>query len=353
MNNGSAPYPNTTTIHSKRSLAIKRSREERLSRVLEAEAKKDPARFAALACRPDDANVNYFEGVLRGVTDGGLELATAHELCVRCHALPGRPVGRWLVRVIENLAELPLPDELLQMLSFYATEDPDPDQELWRTPAGGGQVYFGGSIDMAALNLTRGAAALAVGSVINSDRARIDVMLPTLEQLVRDSSITVRAAVARALLGVMRHDRPTAIRLFNALCETEDSLLRTEGVALFLKANVATDYPALEAIITRMITAADEDTNKAGAWLACIAALFNSEAQTLAKTCLSASEAHRKGAAQVYAANLGQARFREYCEAQLLTLFNDPSPEVRREAARCFSRLKKRFPIMPRSLILS
>ena len=102
---------------------------------------------------------------------------------------------------------------------------------------------------MAALNSTRGAAALAVGSVINSDGARLNALLPTLEQLVRDSSITVRAAVARTLLGVMRHDRPTAIRLFNALCETEDSLLRTEGVALFLKANVATHYPILEPII--------------------------------------------------------------------------------------------------------
>src|SRR5262249_15979020 len=51
-----------------------------------------------------------------------------------------------------------------------------------------------------------------------------------------------------------------------------------------------------------------------------------------------------KGAAQVYAANLGQARFREYCEAQLLTLFNDPSPEVRREAARCFSAVKETLP---------
>lgn len=316
-----------------------------LSRVLEAEAKKDPARFAALACRfPDDANVNYFEGVLRGVTDGGLELAAAHDLCIRCHALPDRPVGRWLVRLIESLAALPLSEELLQMLSFYATEDPDPDRELWRTPAGSGQVYFGGSIDMAALNSNRGAAALAVGAVINSDGARLDALLPTLERLVRDSSITVRAAVSRALIGVMRHDRSTAIRLFNALCETEDSLLRTEGVAQFLKANVATDYLTLEPIITRMINAADEDTNKAGARLACIAALFNPEAQALAQTCLSASEAHRKGAAQVYAANLGQARFRTYCEAQLLTLLNDPSPVVRREAARCFIAVKETLP---------
>jgi len=41
---------------------------------------------------------------------------------------------------------------------------------------------------------------------------------------------------------------------------------------------------------------------------------------------------------------LGQARFRTYCDAQLLTLFNDPSPAVRREAARCFIAVKETLP---------
>ncbi len=169
-----------------------------LSRVLEAQAKENPRRFAALACRfPDDTNLNYFEGVLRGVAEGGLDIPLATQLLARCHALPTRPAGRWLVWLIARLAELPLPDAVLEIVAFYATKDPDPNQELWRTEASAGQAFFGGSIDMAAINSTRGAAADAVGRLIAFDPSRLQTLLPTVEHLVADNSIAVRAATAR------------------------------------------------------------------------------------------------------------------------------------------------------------
>lgn len=309
-----------------------------LSRVLEAQAKQDPRRFAALACRfPDRANLNYFEAVLRGVAEGGVDVPSATQLLVRCHALPTRPAGRWLVRLIASLAELPLSDEILKMVAFYATDDPDPNQELWRTEASGGQAYFGGSIDMAAINCTRGAAADAVGRLIALDPTRLQTLLPTVEHLVADDSIAVRAATARVLLAIVRPDRNLAVQLFLTLCETEDILLSTEGVFLFMKANLTTHYPDLAPVLMRMIAAGDETTNINGARLACIAALFSEEAQAAVEACLKGNEAHRKGAAQVFAANLGQARFRRFCEQQLLLLFNDPAATVRSEAARCFA----------------
>ena len=92
-----------------------------------------------------------------------------------------------------------------------------------------------------------------------------------------------------------------------------------------------------------MIAATDEATNIAGARLACIAALFSEEAQAIAEACLKGKEAHRKGAAQVFAANLGQARFRRFCERQLLLLFNDPAATVRDEAARCFAAVTEKL----------
>lgn len=48
----------------------------------------------------------------------------------------------------------------------------------------------------------------------------------------------------------------------------------------------------------------------------------------------------RAGAAQVFAANVGQARFRSACEARLLELFDDPSKKVRALAAECFDHLE-------------
>lgn len=309
-----------------------------LSRVLEAQAKQDPRRFATLACRfPDETNLNYFEAVLRGVADGGLDLSLATQLLVHCHALPTQPAGRSIAWLIARLAELPFPDAILKIAAFYATDDPDPNQELWSTEASSGQAFFGGSIDMAAINSTRGAAADAVGRLIAFDPSRLQTLLPTVEHLVADDSIAVRAATARVLLAVVRPDRDLAVQLFLTLCQTEDILLSTEGVFLFMKANLTTHFQELTPVLTRMIAATDEATNTAGARLACMAALFNKEAQAAAEACLKGNEAHRKGAAQVFAANLGQARFRRFCEQHLVRLFNDPASTVRSDTAICFA----------------
>ena len=56
---------------------------------------------------------------------------------------------------------------------------------------------------------------------------------------------------------------------------------------------------------------------EAGARRACLAALDSSDAQPLADSCLVGEEALRFGAAQVLAANLGDARFRSYCESKI------------------------------------
>jgi hypothetical protein len=69
-------------------------------------------------------------------------------------------------------------------------------------------------------------------------------------------------------------------------------------------------------------------------------ALLKEEARAAAEMCLGGTESHRMGAAQVFATNLGQARFRQFCEDKLVTLFSDASEKVRSEASRCFSRFE-------------
>jgi hypothetical protein len=69
-------------------------------------------------------------------------------------------------------------------------------------------------------------------------------------------------------------------------------------------------------------------------------ALMKEDARPTAEACLAGNEVHRRGAAQVFAANLRQARFRRFCEDKLEVLFNDPSEKVRDEAAGCFRGFK-------------
>jgi hypothetical protein len=311
-----------------------------LAGVMEGLAKQNPARFAELACRfPDGVNIRYFEAVLRGVEQAGLDPQLILRLCRRCHELSSRPLGRWIPLVIAKSAGAVLPDEALEIVAWYATEDPDPEEELWRKPAYSGQVYFGGSIDTATLNCARGVAAGAIGSLIFPDSSRLEKLLPTVERMLDDPSIAVRAGVTRALVSVLKHDRDLAVKLFLRLCNTEDALLRTHGVESFMGYGLRTHYEELAPLLNRMLNADHEEANIAGARVACVAALFTEQARATAEACLRGSEAHRRGAAQVFAANLGQERFRRFCEENLMLLFNDTSEKVRSEAARCFVRL--------------
>jgi hypothetical protein len=311
-----------------------------LAGVMEGLARQNPVRFAELACRfPDGVNVTYFEAVLRGVADAELDPQLALRLCKRCHDLPSRPLGRWIPPVIASLAESVLLDEALDIVAWYATEDPDPEEELWRKPAHGGQPYFGGSIESAAINSARGVAAGAVGRLIFPDRTRLTKLLPTVECMVEDTSIAVRASAARALIAVLKHDRDLAVRLFLRLCGSEDALLRTDGVELFMNYGVRTHYEALRPLLDRMLAAEHKEVNLAGARLACIAALFVEQARATAESCVRGNEVQRQGAAQILAASLAHARFRRFCEDNLATLFNDASEDVRSEAGRCFGRL--------------
>jgi hypothetical protein len=90
-----------------------------LAELVEGQVKREPARFAKLACGfPDNAHPAYFDAVLRGITGGGLDdMQLVLDVCRRCHQLPSRPCGRWICRPMAKLAEHPLPGEALDIIT--------------------------------------------------------------------------------------------------------------------------------------------------------------------------------------------------------------------------------------------
>jgi hypothetical protein len=241
-----------------------------LARLLEGQVQRESARFAKLACRfPDDTHPAYFDAVLRGIAEGGLDdLPLVLAVCQRCHQLPGRPCGRWICRPIAKLAEHPLTEEALDIVAWYATEDPDPEQELWRARATGRDILT------AAINSVRGSAAEAMAKLIFADRTRMTYLLPSIEQMVRDPSIAVRSCVAAVLTAVLKHNRELAIRLFKRLCSTEDVLLKTHYVERFLFYALQTHFERLRPIVERMINSLEPEVATVGARQACLASLF-------------------------------------------------------------------------------
>ena len=311
-----------------------------LSQLLETLTREDPPRFANLAHRiPDDCNPTYFEAILRGLTGANIDKETVVQACLRCHKVPGRPLGRWVTRPLIHFSGSRLPDEALEMVAWYATEHPDPNPETVLPDTtylqGGEEIQRYDPISVG-INSVRGSAAGTIARLLAQDERYLPFFQPHLESMVSDPSEATRACIAEALLGVLRHNRDLAVELFVELCNTDERLLATDFFEDFLKYAVPTHFTRLEPILTQMMGAQDETVATAGALWVCYASLTVEEALPFANLCPSGSKPQRLGAAEVYAANLKLSAHRSVSEEILGSLFSDPEEEVRHAAARCF-----------------
>ena len=311
-----------------------------LSQLLQNQTREDPNRFANLVHRiPDNSNPSYFEAILLGLAGPDMDMETVVQACLRCHKIPGRPLGRWVTRPLVHFFDCQLPDEVLEMVAWYATEHPDPNPETVssdRTYYQGGQELQEYDPIMVGINSVRGSAAGSIARLLAQDEHYLSFFKPPLRLLVNDPSDAVRACVAEVLLSVLRHDRDLAVKLFVVLCDADERLLATHHFVYFLKYAIPTHFAQLEPILVRMMESEDEAVATAGAVWACYASLTVEEAMSLATQCPSGSKPQRQGAAEVYAANLELSAHRSVSEEILVKLFSDPETEVRHEAARCF-----------------
>lgn len=144
-----------------------------LSRTLAAFARCDRKRFAALSQRmPETIEPVYFSAILEGLCSRYVNFSTpsekeADELAIaatptelfvevikRLHSLPNKPCGSVIVECIQLLSNRTLSDELLDIVSYYAMNDPDPESDIWKK-----ENYYGGDPHNHGINCVRGQAA--------------------------------------------------------------------------------------------------------------------------------------------------------------------------------------------------
>lgn len=311
-----------------------------LASELHDEVVKDPVRFARLLERiPDDANAAYFSNILRGLrdTEEAIPPDLVFDACRRCHRLPSRPCGRWITGPLEKLGGEPIPQDMLVMVAWYATQDPDPSGGRWAIGTSSDSDEYPRDLITAGMNSARGSAALTIGRLIRQDPNRVDAFGEALESLAADPDIAVRSCAAEALISVLVHDPDRAVDLFVRLADgVADDLLATHTADRFLYYAVRSHFGVLKPILERMLGSARETVATAGARHVCLASLEDQPAADLVKSALDGSPAMRLGAAQVYSANLGDASLRGAVTTALITLFDDDDPKVRDEAGTCF-----------------
>lgn len=310
-----------------------------LSGVLESETKRDPVRFAKLAERfPVNTHRYYYHSLLRGLTDSHADKDTVLGVARRVFALPDRPGHRYLCDAIAKFSAENLPDDILAIVGWCATEAESPKREdLTVRDSGNDEDNRPYDIVNKAINSVRGAAAETVGTLLLDKVDRVSFFMPYLERMVHDPCVIVRATVANALLCLYKYDEARAVDLFLILVDTDnDLLLATHHVDRFLYyANVG-HFQRLRPVLRRMLDSPIPAVRETGARHACLAQFSNPDSADMGAECVAGDEAQRRGAARVAEANLFSSECAEYTHATLPAFFNDPVKAIRAEAAGCF-----------------
>lgn len=311
-----------------------------LSQELEARAKEDPVRFVGLAGQmPDDAHVYYFYALLRGVaaSDHEVTIEATRSLVERCHALPGRPCGRWIAQPLRRHSDTPLPRDLIDVLTWYAVNDPDPPEV---SSDFSGDISDDRRVQMQGLNSVRGSIAYEIAAHISRHEESIEPFSQAVESLVVDRSVAVRGMAIRTLIGLMRHRPQRAVELFVELAShPNDLILAGHEAHEFLRYAGTRHFEDVQSVIQRMVQSKNSAVRTCGAVHAALAALDGVAAESLAAGCLAGDPALRLGVARVNAANVLKAPHRARCEAQLISLFDDPDSEVRKATSEVFREL--------------
>ena len=316
-----------------------------LARSLQRRVQEEPERFAHLSFRfPSDANPVYMEHTLMGLKE--TEASSEHKLkvCRKAYSELRSECGKAIADLLGSIKD-PLPNDVVQMLIWLATEHPDPEKELWDEEVTGDTSYYGRDVLDRGINTTRGRAALAIHDLISSDASYIDRFRTTIERLLNDRSLSVRSCAIYTLLPIINHDPNFALEQFLKLTEFQnnlyDSLLATPYVDHFIWYMLRDHFGQLRHVVERMLRSKDPETSKAGARLASLAVLYeHDDAEDLVEEAIRGDASQRLGVAQVASKNIGDTDYRSWTEQKLLLFFNDRDSEVCQEAARCFHRLE-------------
>jgi hypothetical protein len=376
-----------------------------LSRQLQPQAQREKQRFAALIDRMEDSiRPEYFAAVLDGIC-GQYNLPSEEReaddvdfralgsdivfgVIRRLHRLPNRPCGRSICRAFERLANRPIAEADMQILAYYAVDDPDSGAGRWldgtreknSDPSEYAHTY--------GYNSVRGHAARAIASLLFADYSRLSILVPLIRKMVHDPSIALRTCVVEALLPILNHDRNEAVRLFLITCRGAETVFGSGPFEQFVWYSSSTHYSEIRGVLFKALNSGSQSSVTAAARQVCLAAFQELVAEADAEVVLmgrtsfatafrsirsqvkrlrsiglcrglrgflaslvltvrsmrgfpaSSCEKMRSAAAEVYSHNLGAAAVQAICQERLCHLFADRSEAVRCIAARCFINLE-------------
>lgn len=316
-----------------------------LSQVLVEETRRNRERFAALALRmSDDLASEYFNAILEGMSIqrqglnedqrekeqakiDSLETQIFVKLIERVHKIPGKPCGRSIVDAVAQVAQRDLPNELLDIVCFYAKHDADPSNPIGDDP------YTDG------INSVRGRAALTISQLISEKSNRLDYLLPAIRGLVSDEALAVRTVAIEVCRVVLDIDPELALKLFLTATENEPAICGTSPFGRFVYCALAKHYDQIRVRLVEALASTNERCVEIAARNIVIAELSNVSNTQDCHAVRCGSVTMRRAAAGVYAHNLRDTMVGDRCQQGLRQFFQDESEEVRENVGLAFSEL--------------
>lgn len=314
-----------------------RGGEQELAGMMQNFVKREPERFARLALRfPPDIDSCYWMNVLYGLREAVMPSTLKIEVARRVFNSDDEACLKPAAELLSRITDQFLPPDAIAFLERLATDHPDPDRELWRAEREGQTAYYGGDILTSGINTVRGRVAEQLRNLLITDRRYLEAFLSTIEHLIRDPNISVRACAVSALFGVALHNEELAVSLFHTLSETDDLLLGTHYAEDFIRRGLSAHMAAMRHHIERMLHSEHAKVRQAGGRLATLARLTHADEDALATTALNGDASTRLGVAEIAEHNFMHPACREWCEQTLGVLFDDVDDAVRQQTARCF-----------------
>ena len=340
-----------------------------LSRLLTEFAGTNRNRFAALAIRmSDDIHSDYFSAILDGLSGRSMNpgperdadrremenTATDVFLSVvdRAHALPGKPCGLAIVDSIKMLSDRDLPSRILDIVSYYAMNDPDPEEDMWKKDAGEDNRYYMGDPYHHGINCVRGRAAKAIAALLYSNQTRHPDLRGALDALSRDRIVSVRTCAVEALLPLLNFSRDFAVKLFVSACGDHQEIWSTHPFERFVSYAAHTHYGRLRPLFQAALRSGNEGAAGCVARQIVLAELSDVDVGTDGERVRTGNAAMRKAVVGVYAHNVANEVVGVACMKRLEPFLDDADDIVRSEASTAFFKVSDEWLLRSKDFVL-
>jgi hypothetical protein len=231
------------------------------------------------------------------------------------------------------LSERELSAEFLEIISYYAMLDPDPEADTSHESAGGD---YGGNLYDHCINSVRGRAARTMASLLYDDSTRIERLKPALESLASDQTVSVRTCALTAFISLLNSQPDLAVQLFCKACVNCEPICGTPPFERFVHYAIHTHYPQIRHMVYFALSSTNNDAVQSASRQIILAELGGVDVEEDADNVRRGRVEMRKTAAEVYAHNLKNADVSPRCSERLEQFFDDDDESVRAEVSECF-----------------